>query len=390
MTKLELTVSTSTFDCVSIGAKTASLLGVDVVVDPNEEEKEEEGSYNKRSSPAGAGGVGVHLSSLLADQDEFQELQQCIQRLLQEGRCRREEKNSASSSSSSKSNLFTTLNLVFVAPNADTLALVADRTPLDADGDVVSCSPVRAFHTCHQIHLACFVHVELLSSNNNDNDYDSRTTPTLFHLTAVEYSRQHRRLLIRNEFCAWLLEGHMESAVIATDPLGKVVFWNKFAETLYQWTSQEAIGKSIMDLTPSLMTQEQGVEIFSKLVQGEHWRGLFGVQCKDASQFMAHVTDTPVIDAQGNLKFVVGISDDYTQMHNLLEHLEREVELRTKQVLENERKANEADRRAEQAAAASKSKTEMIHMLSHVSVLYPYYAGSRADFSFAIVLTGRH
>ena len=43
----------------------------------------------------------------------------------------------------------------------------------------------------------------------------------------------------------------VDQAVIATTPEGIVVAWNPNAETLYGWTAAEAIGRSIVELTPS-------------------------------------------------------------------------------------------------------------------------------------------
>lgn len=201
--------------------------------------------------------------------------------------------------------------------------------------------------------LACFVYLELVVDDNDKNGEECTTTTNnnnsddelWFHITAIEYSRQHREQLLRQEFGSWLLEEHIESSVIATDPVGKVVFWNRFATELYQYLSQEAIGNNIMELTPSEMTQEQGIEIFGRLVKGEHWKGFFGVKRKDGTQFIAHVTDTPVLNQDGELKFVVGVSADYTLMHDLMAelktlntNLESEVESRTKQLLEREQK----------------------------------------------------
>jgi PAS domain S-box-containing protein len=159
----------------------------------------------------------------------------------------------------------------------------------------------------------------------------------------MELSRSYRDKLLRQEFGSWLLEDHIELAVIATDPIGTVVFWNRFASELYQYNREEAMGRNIMELTPSEMTQELGMEIFGKLLKGEHWKGFFGVQRKDKTQFMAHVTDTPVLDPEGQLKFVVGASADYTLMHDLMAelkllnaNLEIEVETRTKDLLDRE------------------------------------------------------
>ena len=191
-------------------------------------------------------------------------------------------------------------------------------------------SPIRAIHASTEQELCCLVHVHMDSED-------------AVLLSAFELSRQHRENVLRQEFGSWLLEDHVEQAVIATDPVGTVVFWNRFASNLCQCSQLEAMGQSIMALTPSEMTQEQGMGIFGKLQKGEHWKGFFGVQRKDKSRFMAHVTDTPVLGPEGQLKFIVGVSADYTQMHDLMDtlknlnvNLEQEVELRTKALLDRE------------------------------------------------------
>jgi len=175
--------------------------------------------------------------------------------------------------------------------------------------------------------LACFVHLQLVE--------DDRVC-----LTAIEFSREYRENKLRQEFGSWLLEEHIENSVIATDPDGTIVFWNRFASSLYQYDREEAIGKNIVQLTPSDVSQEQGVEIFSRLQKGENWKGFFGVKRKDATQFVAHVTDTPILK-DNDLKFIVGVSADYSEMHKLLEELkilnqtlEDKVRERTKELLE--------------------------------------------------------
>lgn len=299
MTKLELIVDTFTLDCLSLDETTRDILGAE---------------------------VGANLSTLLADEHDFQTLKEHVEKLQHES--------------------FVTFNLVFVAPN---VPLTADRSPLSA----IFRSPIRSIHICGEQHIACFVQIE--------------STPDMeaFHLTALEYSRSHRESLIQQEFGSWLLEEHVEQAVIATDAVGTVVFWNRFASSLYQWTREEALSRNIMMLTPSEMTQEQGMEIMGRLAAGEHWKGFFGVKRKDGTSFMAHVTDTPILDNDGTLRFIVGVSADYTQMHDLMEELrtlnadlEKEVVIRTDKLVQ-------AQLEAEKAAAASRSKTEMMQMLSH-------------------------
>src|SRR4051812_18935729 len=50
-----------------------------------------------------------------------------------------------------------------------------------------------------------------------------------------------------SHFHARLLDA-VQEAVIATDLNGRVLYWNRFAETLYGWTAQEAIGRSVLEL----------------------------------------------------------------------------------------------------------------------------------------------
>ncbi|CAB9506203.1 sensor kinase/phosphatase LuxQ [Seminavis robusta] len=296
MVKFELEVSFSSLVCVRAGdEKSAALLGVK---------------------------PGCHLSSLLVDDQELRELQSHVKQLELDAR---DDKDA-----------FSTFQLVFRAPGlpvqqTPTSTTSIDRSPIQG----VFRSPIRAIHLSNEQELSCFVHIQVAPASSSDSS---------FILTAVEYSRKHRENLLRQEFGSWLLEDHIEQAVIATDPLGTVVFWNRFASELYQYAQNEAMGQNIMGLTPSDMTQEQGMEIFTKLQKGEHWKGFFGVKRKDKSSFMAHVTDTPVLGADGQLKFIVGVSADYTQMHDLMEELrrlntdlEQEVQVRTTALLDRER-----------------------------------------------------
>jgi PAS domain S-box-containing protein len=43
--------------------------------------------------------------------------------------------------------------------------------------------------------------------------------------------------------------GSRAHAVIATDVAGVIVYWNAIAETLYGWTSEEAVGRTVPELT---------------------------------------------------------------------------------------------------------------------------------------------
>ncbi len=119
-------------------------------------------------------------------------------------------------------------------------------------------------------------------------------------------------------FQAQLLNA-VQQAVVATDPEGIVIFWNKFAENLYGWTAEEAVGKTIEELTPSPFLREHGTEIVARAAAGESWTGEFLVQGKSGKAFPALLTTAPVRDNAGNVLGFVRVSIDLTERRNLEE-----------------------------------------------------------------------
>ncbi|PKP29876.1 MAG: hypothetical protein CVT99_15495 [Bacteroidetes bacterium HGW-Bacteroidetes-16] len=129
------------------------------------------------------------------------------------------------------------------------------------------------------------------------------------------------------------LLNNVGQSVIATDLSGNVIYWNNAAEKMYGWSMAEVIGQNIIILTPTQSTREQAAELMKKLSEGESWTGEFIVKRKDGSSFPALVTDTPILDANGKLTGIIGISSDIT------ERKRAEMEL-----IEAKEKAEESDR----------------------------------------------
>ena len=69
-------------------------------------------------------------------------------------------------------------------------------------------------------------------------------------------------------FQARLLDA-VHEAVIGTDPTGIVLYWNRFAEGLYGWTAEEALGRSILDLTPAENVLRDAEAALARLRRGE-------------------------------------------------------------------------------------------------------------------------
>jgi two-component system cell cycle sensor histidine kinase/response regulator CckA len=119
-------------------------------------------------------------------------------------------------------------------------------------------------------------------------------------------------------FQAQLLNA-VQQAVVATDPEGIVIFWNKFAELLYGWTAEEAVGQTIQELTPSPFLRDHGAEIMERGAAGGSWTGEFLVQGKSGKAFPALLTTSPVLDERGTVLGFVTVSIDLTERRNLEE-----------------------------------------------------------------------
>ncbi|HAH23941.1 MAG TPA: hypothetical protein DCL77_09330 [Prolixibacteraceae bacterium] len=122
------------------------------------------------------------------------------------------------------------------------------------------------------------------------------------------------RKKIQNElkFHADLLN-NVGQAVTATDLQSNVTYWNREAEKIYGWSQMEAMGQNILNLIPAESTKEQAIEITKRLSQGETWSGEFLVKRKDGSNFLADITDSPILDSNGKLIGVIGVSSDITE-----------------------------------------------------------------------------
>lgn len=134
-------------------------------------------------------------------------------------------------------------------------------------------------------------------------------------------------------FQAGLLNA-VEQAVIATDLAGNIIYWNRYAEILYGWQATEALGRSILDVTPTPQFQEHAREIIARLQAGESWSGEFLVQRRDGSLFPAIVIDSPIYDEHGKWIGIVGVSVDISDRKKIeatLQQLNEELELRVTQ-----------------------------------------------------------
>jgi PAS domain S-box-containing protein len=123
---------------------------------------------------------------------------------------------------------------------------------------------------------------------------------------------ERRRADDQLRFQARLLDAVGE-AVMATDLNGRISYWNAAAEKLYGWTAEEVLGRDVLEVTPTSMSRDQAQEAMDQLGRGESWMGEFMVRDRDGRDFPVLVSDSPILNADGQMIGVIGTSMDITE-----------------------------------------------------------------------------
>jgi diguanylate cyclase (GGDEF)-like protein/PAS domain S-box-containing protein len=142
--------------------------------------------------------------------------------------------------------------------------------------------------------------------------------PKIDHYLDESDPEQDRQLRLQ----ARLLDAVGQS-VIATDLEGKVIYWNRGAQELYGWSSEEALGRNLRDLTVPQELVDQVDGITSQLRAGRTWSGEMLLRRRDGSHVPILGTATPIFDDRGNLAGMIGVSADISERKALEAELER-------------------------------------------------------------------
>jgi PAS domain S-box-containing protein len=119
------------------------------------------------------------------------------------------------------------------------------------------------------------------------------------------------------------LQAHLlnsvEQAILAVEKSGQIVFWNHFAENLYGWTSEDVLGRNIIEVIATPLLLESILKNLVQLQPGEGWSEEFLVQRRDGSTFIAQLTAYINQSGQRTLISIIGISRDSTEHKQLQE-----------------------------------------------------------------------
>jgi len=146
---------------------------------------------------------------------------------------------------------------------------------------------------------------------------DGQPTGFIGVLTDIT-EQKHAQEQIR--FHASLLD-QVHNAVIATDLNGRIIYWNKFAETLYQWKAEEIIGRNIFNTIVPENKISIVYDVISRIDKVGCSDGEFQAKRKDGSIFPAHYTFSAVKDLNERIIGYLGVSVDITERKRAEEEL---------------------------------------------------------------------
>ena len=109
----------------------------------------------------------------------------------------------------------------------------------------------------------------------------------------------------------------VEQAVLSIELTGRIVFWNRFAETLYGWTAPEVLGIPIDEVLGTPLLMEAVSTHLDQLRAGKVWSDELLVQRHDGSTFLAQLSASLILSEQRTLVSIVGVSHDTQEFRQI-------------------------------------------------------------------------
>ena len=178
---------------------------------------------------------------------------------------------------------------------------------------------------------------------NSANIYDKDGTTVIATIAQGQDITEQKQAQEQIRFQASLLD-QVHNAVIATDLNGKIIYWNKFAETLYQWKAEEVSGRNLSDTIVPKDKISTVYDVVSRIDGTDYSNDEFQARRKDGSTFPAYYTFSVVKDINDRKIGYLGVSIDITERKRAEEEL---------------RNAKEA------AESATRAKSDFLANMSH-------------------------
>ena len=122
---------------------------------------------------------------------------------------------------------------------------------------------------------------------------------------------------IREKAFAELLVENSPDALIALSPEGEVLFWNHGAQSIFGYTSAEALGKSILELIVPEEYKKETTAALQDVLRTGYLAYESDRKRKDGSLVFVDVSKRVVRDEEGNVAFIAVAKKDITQLKAL-------------------------------------------------------------------------
>ena len=111
---------------------------------------------------------------------------------------------------------------------------------------------------------------------------------------------------------ASLLE-NVSDAVVSTDLDLRILSWNRGAEEMYGWRSEEVIGKSLGEVTQTVIEPEERAHNISNVIEHGIWEGEIIQMHRSGSRLNIHNVGTPIRDYHGKIVGYVAVNRNITE-----------------------------------------------------------------------------
>ncbi|MGH7466804.1 MAG: sensor histidine kinase [Longimicrobiales bacterium] len=101
-------------------------------------------------------------------------------------------------------------------------------------------------------------------------------------------------------------------AVLAADPDGTIIYWNRAAERVFGWTAEEVVGRARIRMTHAGQSEAEESKLLARLRTGKPWLGEGLMLSKNGTTFSAALADAPITAEDGSPMGVVRIVTDLT------------------------------------------------------------------------------
>lgn len=118
----------------------------------------------------------------------------------------------------------------------------------------------------------------------------------------------------------------LDSSIIAADANRKIVYWNQYAEYLFGWTKEEALGRKTSELLLPKSGKLASETRYLDFAKKKHWEGEIIMRHREGTTFPVHVSAAVLTNEQGESVGYSLVCFDMTEQVRIASRLRRDKE----------------------------------------------------------------